>query len=84
MFEERARAIAAVAAGRSYRAVARGAGVTQVTIMRWWREDAPPDDPSTVAAALEVLAEGWTIPDVAEAAAVPRSTVRRWLRESNT
>ena len=84
VFEERAKAVAAVAAGRSYRAVARAVGVAPVTIMRWWREDKAPDDPVAVAAALAFLEEGWSVRDVAEAAGVPRASVRRWKRETAT
>ena len=81
MFEERARAVAALAAGRSSRAVARIVGCAPETIMRWYRADRP-DDPAAVAAGLAFLAEGWSVLDVAEAAGVPRSSVRRWLRDS--
>lgn len=81
MFEERARVVAAVAAGESYRKVARRFDVTPPTVMRWYRE-AQPDDPATVAAALAFLAEGWTALDVAHAAGVNVETVRRWRREA--
>ncbi len=82
MFEERARVVAAVAAGESYRKVARRFNVTPPTVMRWYRE-VHPDDPTTVAAALTCLAEGWTPLDVAHAAGVKFETVRRWRREAN-
>jgi transposase-like protein len=51
MFEERARVVAAVAAGESYRKVARRFAIAPPTVGRWYRE-AHPDDPATVAAAL--------------------------------
>jgi transposase-like protein len=82
MFEERARVVAAVAAGESYRKVARRFDVAPPTVMRWYRE-ARPDDPATVAAALAFLAEGWTPLDVAHAAGVSSETVRRWQREAS-
>lgn len=83
MFEERARVVAAVAAGRSYRDVARQFDLTPPTVMRWWRE-ACPDDPATVAACVALYAEGWTTRDLAEAANVTAWTVRRWLREAKS
>ena len=81
MFEQQAKAIAAVAAGRSLRSVARECDVTPVTIMRWYRE-ARPDDPATRDAALACLAEGWAPLDVARAAGVPPETIRRWARDA--
>jgi hypothetical protein len=83
MHEDRAKAVAAVVAGESYRKVAARHDVTAVTIMRWYRE-AHPDDPATVAAALTLLAEGWTPLDVAHTAGVKFDTVRRWQRSGVT
>lgn len=81
MHEVRAQVVAAVAAGKSLRSVARRFDVSQVTAMRWHRE-ACPDDPEAVAAAMACLAEGWTARDVAQAAGVTLGTVRRWQREA--
>jgi transposase-like protein len=61
--------------------VAREFELSAVTVMRWARE-ATPDDPVTVAAALECLAEGWAPLEVAHAAGISSETVRRWVREA--
>lgn len=81
MFEERARVVAAVASGQSLRSVAQRFDVAPRTALLWYIE-ATPEDPATVAAALEVLAEGWSISATAEAAHVPRWRLRQWLRRS--
>lgn len=81
MFEERQKVVAAVASGRSLRSVARRFDVAPRTALLWYLE-ATPEEPATVAAALEVLAEGWSIDATAEAARVPRWRLRQWLRRS--
>jgi hypothetical protein len=54
MYEERSRVVAAVAAGHSLRAIGRRFEIAPRTALRGYLE-AVPDDPETVAAALEVL-----------------------------
>jgi transposase len=81
MFEERERVLAAVAAGRSYRKVARAFDLSPPTVMRWWRESRP-DDPATVAAVVALHSEGWATKDLALAAGVTAWTICRWLRAS--
>jgi len=83
MYEERAKVIAAVQSGRSYRDVARAFDLAPPTVMRWWRE-ARPDDAVTVATCVALHAEGWTTHELAEAANVTAWTVRRWLRDSRS
>lgn len=79
MHEQRAKLIAAVAGGSSYRSVARRFDVSLATARRWYLE-AVPDDPATVATALACLDEGWTVRDVAAGAGVKTWVVRRWAR----
>ncbi len=84
MHEERAKVVAAVAAGQSYRTVAKRFDVAPATARRWYLDAVGPDDPVLVAAALSFIAEGWTIHDVAAAAEVPAWLVRRWVRAASS
>jgi hypothetical protein len=84
MHEERARVVAAVAAGRSCASVARRFDIAPRTAKLWYFDAVGPDDPVLVAAALSFLSEGWSIHEVAGAAEVPAWVARRWVHAASS
>lgn len=81
MHEDREKAVAAIAAGRSFRAVSKEFGASPPTIMRWFRE-ADRDEKRLMADALLAIKAGHSIALVARVARVRRATLWAWLRAS--
>lgn len=81
MHEDRARVVAAVAAGRSYRDVAREYGISPPTAVHWFRA-ANADEKQLMSDAVQAVKAGHPIEIVARAARVPREVVWCWVRSA--